>query len=112
MKQKTPFRDLFVSDISFDVEEEDLRKLFSVCGTVSAINMLNDKRTGKFNGVAFVRMATTAQARDAVNMLDGTRLENRCINVSAAQAKKTAPTPVVEEEKKIRRPRRPRGSRK
>lgn len=87
MKNKAKVKDIFVADISFDVVEEDLRKLFSVCGTVRAINMLTDPRSGKFSGRAFIRMATDAEAKDAVNMLDGTLLINRCIQVSAARDK-------------------------
>lgn len=109
MKNKSKNKDIFVADISFDVVEEDLRKLFSVCGTVRSINMLTDQRSGKFSGRAFVRMGTDAEAKEAVNMLDGTRLINRCIQVSAAKDKpETAPVAEVEE-KKARRRRAPKG---
>ena len=108
MKEKSLNKDLFVSDISFEVEEEDLQKLFAVCGTVRAINMLTDQKSGKFKGCAFVRMNTAAEAKDALHMLDGTRLIDRCINVSAALPKKAAP-PVAEvvtaKPKRVRRPR-------
>ena len=111
MKNKAIDKDLFVADISFEVEEEDLQKLFAVCGTVRAIRMMTDKRSGKFNGCAFVKMSTAAEAKDALHMLDGTRLINRCISVSAALPKKTtAPAAEVITEKPQRaRARRPRG---
>ncbi len=112
MKEKSTNKDLFVSDISFDVEEEDLRKLFAVCGKVRSIHMITDPKSGQFKGCAFVNMATAAEAREALNMLDGTRLINRCISVSAARPKPTA-APVVEEvSERPRRERRPRGRRK
>jgi len=107
MKNKAKVRDIFVADISFDVVEEDLRKLFSVCGSVRAISMLTDQRTGKFSGRAFIRMGTDAEAKDAVNMLDGTLLINRCIQVSAATDKPEV-APVVAVEKKPARRRPPR----
>ena len=108
MKNKSKVRDIFVADISFDVVEEDLRKLFSVCGSVRAITMMTDKRSGKFNGLAFIRMSTDAEAKEAVNMLDGTRLINRCIRVSAARDKPVAAPAVEVKEKKPRRSRPPR----
>ena len=112
MKNRAKVKDIFVADISFDVVEEDLLKLFSVCGTVRAINMLNDPRSGKFSGRAFVRMSTDAEAKEAVNMLDGALLINRCIRVTAARDK-PEPAPVTEvEEKKPRRRNQPRGRRK
>jgi RNA recognition motif-containing protein len=74
--------------------------------------MLTDQRSGKFSGRAFVRMATEAEAKEAVNMLDGTLLINRCIRVSAARDKPAA-APVVEvAEEKPRRRRQPKGRRK
>ncbi len=112
MKDKPTNKELFVTDISFDAEEEDLGKLFAVCGTVRSVHMLSDKKTGKFTGCAFIHMASAAEAKDAVHMLDGTRLINRCINVKAAQPKKIAePAPQTVPEKP-RRDRRPRGRRK
>lgn len=112
MKNKSKVKDIFVSDISFDVVEEDLRKLFSVCGTVRTISMLNDQRSGKFSGRAFIRMSTDAEAKEAVNMLDGTRLINRCIKVSAARDKPETKPVMAVEEKRPRPRRSPRGKKK
>lgn len=112
MKNRAKGKDIFVADISFDVVEEDLLKLFSVCGTVRAINMLTDQRSGKFSGRAFVRMSSDAEAKDAVNMLDGTRLINRCIRVSAAKDKPQAKPTEEVVEKKIRRRQLPKSWKK
>jgi len=112
MKEITQNKELFVTDISFDAEEEDLGKLFAVCGTVRSIHLVTDKKTGQFTGCAFVRMASAAEAKDAINMLDGARLINRCISVKAAQAKKDlATTEPVTFEKPRRQPKK-RGRRK
>lgn len=112
-KNKTKGKDIFVTDISFDVEEEDLNKLFSVCGTVRSINMITDARSGKFGGRAFISMATDAQTREAINMLDGTLLINRCIRVCATRDKPVV-EPVLETAVEKPRPRRrqPKGRRK
>ena len=64
MKQKSLEKDLFVADIAFEAEEEDLLKLFAVCGTVRAIHMMTDQRTGKFKGCAFIKMSTAAEAKE------------------------------------------------
>lgn len=111
MKEKSTNKELFVTDISFDVEEEDLRKLFAVCGTVRSVHLLTDKKTGQFTGCAFVNMTSAAEAKDAVNMLDGARLINRCISVQPAKPKNVvAPLPPANDTR--RRPQRPRGRRK
>ncbi len=116
MKTKSKFKDIFVSDISFEATEEDIHKLFSVCGTVRSINMVNDKRTDQFKGVAFVCMSNDAETKEAINMLDGTRLIDRCIVVSAAKSKEelagSGATVVEIPEKKTRRRRTPKGRKK
>ncbi len=112
MSKKSKVNEIYVGDISFEVEEEDLHKLFSVCGTVRAINMLKDDRTGNFNGRAFIRMSSDAEAKEAINMLDGTRLIDRCICVSAARDKPLNVAVAVVEEKKKPRRERPKRTRK
>lgn len=89
-------KDLFVSDISFNAAEEDLQKLFAICGTVRSIHLINDRVSGQFKGCAFVCMSTASEARDALNMLDGARLVDRCIRIKPARPKK-AKTPVSEQ---------------
>ena len=114
MKTKTKIKDIFVSDISFEATEEDLHKLFSVCGTLRSINMVTDARNDQFKGVAFVCMSNDAETREAINMLDGTRLIDRCIGVSAAKTKEEmkAEAPVEILEKRVRRKRVPKGRKK
>ncbi len=114
MKTRAKIKDIFVSDISFEATEEDIHKLFSVCGTVRSINMVTDSRSGQFKGVAFVCMSNAAETREAINMLDGTRLVDRCISVSAAKTKEEMKTeaPVEIVEKRTRRRRVPKGRKK
>ena len=97
-----------------EATEEDLHKLFSVCGTVRSINMVNDPRSGQFRGIAFVCMSNDAETREAINMLDGTRLIDRCIGVAAAKTKEemAATTTVEIPEKRARRKRVPKGRKK
>ena len=112
MQDKLASKDLYVSDISFEATQEDLQKLFALCGTVRSIHLLTDPKSGLSRGCAFVRMATIAEAKDAIVTLDGARLLNRCISVTAARAKKPAAPPVpASPAKPVRRP-RPRRQRK
>jgi len=81
-------KDLYVRHISAGITEEELRKLFSVCGKVTYIHMVKDAGTGEFVGCAFVKMNTDAEAKDAIVTLDGALLGNRTILVSAARPQK------------------------
>ena len=81
-------KDLYVKHISTDATEEDLRKLFAVCGKVTYVHMVMDAKTGQFVGCAFVKMSTDEEARDALVTLDGALLINRTIAVVEALPRK------------------------
>lgn len=78
--------ELFVSDISAQVSEAELRQLFSLCGTVRSL-YLPRTPDGRHKGIAFVRMSTQKQTREALNMLDETLLHEHCIRVRPARPK-------------------------
>lgn len=90
MKEKSTSKDLYVADIAFETEEEELHKLFSLCGTVRSIHMITDPKSGQFKGCAFVHMANAAEARDAVTTLDGVALHKRSLSVTIALPRKPA----------------------
>lgn len=77
-------KDLYIKNLSLEATEEDLRKLFSLCGKVSYIHLVNDSKTGQFVGAAYVKMSSEAEAKDARVTLDGTLLINRQIVVTEA----------------------------
>jgi len=109
MKNKLVGAEVVVSNIPVETDEDELRNLFSVCGTVRSIMRLCDDN-GNFYGKAFVRMANNAEAKDAIYSLDGAMLNNRCIEVSAPRKEPTAQTPPPAEKKE--RPQRRRTGRK
>ena len=78
-------KDLYVRNIDHEVTEEELRKLFAVCGKVSRIHMVRDAASGAFVGCAYVTMGSEAQAKDALVTLDGALLGRRPVLVSAAR---------------------------
>ncbi len=104
-------KDLYVKNISTDATEEDVRKLFSVIGKVSYIHLVTDAKTGAFKGCGYVKMASEAEARDAIVSLDGARLINRIISVT--QARPQGQTGVVSGERnRSEQDRKPRTRRK
>lgn len=81
-------KQLYVTNISFQANEEDIRKLFSVAGKVSHIKLLTDLDTGKFKGCGFVEMATLKEAKEAIDTLDDCLLIDRQITVTEARPPK------------------------
>lgn len=82
-------KDLYVTNISLEATEEDVRKLFSVVGKVAYIHLVTDAKTGQFKGCGYVKMASEADAKEAITTLDGARLINRIIAVCEARPQKT-----------------------
>lgn len=81
-------RELYVGSLPFETTEEDLVRLFTVCGTVQSVHIIVDKISGKSKGCGYVKMTTVEEAVDAINSLDGALLENRKITVSEAREQK------------------------
>ncbi|HWI39888.1 MAG TPA: RNA-binding protein [Verrucomicrobiae bacterium] len=80
-------RELYVGNLPYDVNEDSLRKLFSVSGKVVSLRPIVDQVDGKFKGCAYVVMGSDAEAADAVESLDGALLNNRRITVSLSRTK-------------------------
>lgn len=83
-----PGKELYVGSLSYDITEYELHKLFSVSGHVTSIHLITDAETGQFKGCGYVRMSTEAEAKDAINSLDGAWLLEKRITVSYANPQK------------------------
>ncbi|UFS72284.1 RNA-binding protein [Geomonas sp. RF6] len=81
-------KELYVGKLSYDATEEDLKRVFSVSGTVTSVHIITDPHTGQSKGCAYVRMSTEAEAKDAILSLDGAIVMDRTITVSIATPQK------------------------
>ena len=76
---------IFVGNLSRDVQEDDVRKAFEVHGAVSAVHLIKDRVTGEPRGFGFVEMPVVAEGQKAISTLNGTELMGRAMNVSEAR---------------------------
>jgi len=76
---------LYVGNLSFDTNAEELRALFSPIGEVTDVHMVTDRDTGRPRGFAFVTMGTDEAAQKAIAELGGAVVDNRQIRVNAAE---------------------------
>lgn len=83
--QTTMQTNLFVRNISYKAQSEDLQALFEQVGTVTSAKVIFDKETGKSRGFGFVEMASTEEAERAIAELDGAELLDRAIAVQPAK---------------------------
>jgi RNA recognition motif-containing protein len=78
---------LYVSNLGFQVNDDDLLKLFSQYGQVSSAKVINDRETGRSRGFGFVEMPSDEEARKAIKELEGKPIEGRSLSVSEARPK-------------------------
>jgi cold-inducible RNA-binding protein len=82
---------LYVGNMSYDTNEEQLRTMFSEAGTVSAVDVIMDRDTHRPKGFAFVTMSTQAEAEAAIKMFNGKDVGGRPLTVNAARPREERP---------------------
>jgi RNA recognition motif-containing protein len=78
-------RQLYVTNISFQATEDDLKRLFAVAGRVRTVKLLTDPDSGHSRGMGFVEMGSEAEAKEAIVTLDDALLIDRQITVVEAR---------------------------
>jgi RNA recognition motif-containing protein len=73
---------IHVSNLSVNVIDADLRKLFSAYGEVNSAVIIRDKLNGRSRGTALIDMINDGQAKQAILCLDQTMLDGKLITVS------------------------------
>ncbi|MGL6267402.1 MAG: RNA recognition motif domain-containing protein [Chitinophagaceae bacterium] len=78
---------MYVSNLSFNTNDDALKKLFEKFGTVSSAKVITDRETGRSRGFGFVEMANDTEANAAMSGLNNTEVEGRAMSVSVAREK-------------------------
>ncbi|MBV4360419.1 RNA recognition motif domain-containing protein [Pinibacter aurantiacus] len=76
---------MYVSNLGFSLQDEDLRKLFADYGDVSSAKIIVDKFTNKSRGFGFVEMTDNHAAQTAIKEVNGKMVDGRPIKVSEAR---------------------------
>ena len=82
---------LFVGNLSFNTTENDLQEAFAAHGTVSEVNLMMDRMSGRSRGFAFVTMSTPEEAQKAIAAMNGATLGDRALTVNVARPKEERP---------------------
>jgi RNA recognition motif-containing protein len=78
---------IYVSNLSFNTEDESLQQLFSEYGEVTSARVITDRDTGRSRGFGFVEMPNDAEAQKAIDELNDTDFEGKTITVNVARPK-------------------------
>ncbi|WP_246173560.1 RNA recognition motif domain-containing protein [Limnoglobus roseus] len=76
-------KNLYVGNMSFSTTEDQLREAFSQYGSVTKVQLIMDRETGRPRGFAFVDMADGGDA--AIQALNGAQLDGRTLTVNEAK---------------------------
>ena len=76
---------IYVSNLSFNIEDEDLRGYFAEYGDVNSAKVIIDKATGRSKGFGFVEMPDDVAAAKAISEIDGSVADGRTIKVTEAR---------------------------
>ncbi len=79
---------IYVGNLDYKVDENDLKDVFQEFGTVESSKVITDKFTGKSKGFGFVTMEDDEQAKNAIEELNGATYEERVMKVNEARPKK------------------------
>jgi len=82
---------IFVSNLSFNVQDEDLKEFFTDYGEVTSAKIITDRMTQQSRGFGFVEMSDNAAAQKAITELDGATVEGRTIRVMEAKPREDKP---------------------
>ena len=82
---------IYVSNLSFNVQDEDLREFFAPYGEVTSAKVIMDKITNQSRGFGFIEMPDEAASKRAIAELDGATVENRTIKVNEAKPREDRP---------------------
>jgi RNA recognition motif-containing protein len=82
---------IYVSNLSFNVEDDDLRGFFTEYGEVTSAKVIMDKFTQRSKGFGFVEMPDDAAAAKAVAELNGSVADGRTMKVTEARPKEDRP---------------------
>jgi RNA recognition motif-containing protein len=74
---------IYVGNLPFSVDEDQIRELFSAYGTVESVNLITDRETGRLRGFGFVDMSSGGE--DAIAALNQYELDGRTLTVNLAR---------------------------
>ena len=75
---------LYVGNLSYDVTNEDLQRLFADHGKVESAEIISDRMTGRGKGFGFVDVPED-KAANAISAMNGRDVDGRAITVSEAR---------------------------
>ncbi|MBT3468247.1 MAG: RNA-binding protein [Opitutae bacterium] len=82
---------IYIGNLSYNITDQDLQKLFEEYGKVDRSNVISDRETGRSKGFGFIEMPDQSEGQKAIEELDGQEVDGRNIRVNEARPKEDRP---------------------
>jgi RNA recognition motif-containing protein len=79
---------IYVGNLSYDMNEEDLRNSFEDHGAVETAKIIMDRESGRSKGFGFVEMPDAAEAAGAIQELNEAMVNGRPLRVNEAKPRR------------------------
>ena len=76
---------IYVGNLTFGTTSADLQSLFAQHGEVKSAQVITDRDTGRSRGFGFVEMASSEEAKAAIDALNGHNVDGRDLTVNIAK---------------------------
>lgn len=76
---------IYIGNLSYRIQENDLKETFEQFGEVASAKIIKDQETGKSRGFAFVEMPSEDEGNEAISSLNNFELDGRKIVVNQAR---------------------------
>jgi len=80
-------KNIFVGNLSFQTNEQEIRTLFEAYGAVDRVNLVTDRDSGQPRGFGFVEMTNDAEGTRAIDGINGKDVGGRALTVNEAKPK-------------------------
>ncbi len=80
---------IYVGNLPFSATEDEIRDLFGAHGSVTSVNLITDRETGRPRGFGFVEMDNGGE--EAIEALNQTEIGGRRLNVNVAKPRESRP---------------------
>ena len=75
---------LYISNLSYNISDEDLRQLFADYGEITSAKVIMDRETGRSRGFGFVELSDDELAKKAIEELNQASYDGKVINITEA----------------------------
>ena len=76
---------LYISNLSYNISDEDLRLLFADYGEITSAKVIMDRETGRSRGFGFVELSYDELAKKAIEELNQASYDGKVINITEAR---------------------------